>query len=57
MNKNEQLIKLIEMYASARGTNNQDLSQLAAASLNTFLNEHVVMELPPTQQEPIETEE
>ena len=57
MNKNEQLIKLIEMYASARGTNNQDLTQMAAASLNTFLSEHMVVELPPTQQEPIETEE
>jgi hypothetical protein len=35
----EQLSKLIEMYASARASNNPDLIQYAAEQLNEFLNE------------------
>ena len=45
----EQLIKLIEMYAAARASNNQDLSNLAATQLNEFLSKVFIGELPPKQ--------
>ena len=47
----EQLAKLIEMYASARSTNNPDLSKLAAAQLNNLLSSVEIVPLPELQTE------
>jgi len=43
----EQLARLIEMYASARATSNQDLTNYAATELNDFLKKVEVVEMPP----------
>lgn len=48
---NEQLIELIEMYASARVSNNKRLIELVAGQLNEFLGRHAVLELPPSPQD------
>jgi len=53
----EQLAKLIEMYASARGTNNADLTQLAASKLNEFLTAVEIVALPPAPEPDTELEE
>ena len=45
----EQLTRLIEMYAAARMSNNTDLVSLAAAQLNEFLRQVVITELPPAE--------
>ena len=47
----EQLAKLIEMYAAARVSNNADLTSLAASQLNEFLSKVFITELP-LQQPP-----
>lgn len=59
---NEQLIELIEMYVSARVSNNKSLISLVAGQLNEFLGRHTVLELPPSSQPPtpppsVETDE
>jgi hypothetical protein len=53
----EQLAKLIEMYAAARSANNSDLVALAAQQLNEFLSKVVITELPPARPPAPPTEE
>ena len=45
----EQLVKLIEMYASAKASGNPDLLSYATNELNGLINRVEVMEMPPAK--------
>ena len=45
----EQLVKLIEMYASAKASGNPDLLTYATNELNRLINRVEVVEMPPAK--------